>query len=62
MSEPNKPNAIAEYVDEKTRAVLFTDKFYDPGLDEDSWMARDAKREGHWHGPHLTYGCGRRLK
>lgn len=58
MVSAMKPNAIVEYVDEHGRIVA-TDTFYDPGLDEASWYAREMKSRGGWRGPHLVYGCGR---
>ncbi len=57
----NEPNAIVEYIDEITREVVATDRFYDPGLDEGSWLARELKALGRWQGKHLFYGCGRAL-
>ena len=58
----NRPNAIVEYVDWRTHEILGTDDFYDPGLDENSWYAREQKARGVWRGPHLAYGCGRPLR
>jgi hypothetical protein len=52
------PNAIVEYVDESGRVVA-TDRFYDPGLDEDSWYVQEQKSRGIWRWLHLAYGCGR---
>ena len=57
----NRPNAIVEYVEEHTGRVVAVDEFYDPGLDETSWYAREQKSRGMWRGPHLAYGCGRPL-
>ncbi len=52
-------NAIAEYVDASTGRVVAVEPYRDPGLDETSWYAREQKARGVWHGPHLSYGCGR---
>ena len=57
-----KPNAIVEYVDARTGEVLATEEFYDPGLDEKSWLAIEQKKLGLWRGPHLAYGCGRPMR
>jgi hypothetical protein len=54
------PNAEVEYVD-SSRAVVATDRFYDPGLDENSPLAKEQKERGQWRWPHLAYGCGRKL-
>lgn len=51
-------NAVVDYVDE-TGAVVASVGFYDPALDEYSWLAREMKARGIWRGPHLAYGCGR---
>ena len=53
-------NAAVDYVDEN-KNVVATDKFYDPGLDENSWYAKEQKQRGIWRGPHLAYGCGRAI-
>lgn len=52
-----EPNCIVEYVDDQG-SVVFRDRFYDPGLDEAGWLAREMKRDGRWNGPHRAYGCG----
>jgi hypothetical protein len=52
-------NAVVEYIE--SGAIVATDRFYAPGLDPDSWLARKQKRQGIWRGPHLAYGCGRVL-
>ncbi len=59
MTHP--PNAEVSYVDADTGIVVETVAFYDPGLDEDSWYAKEMKARGKWRGPHLAYGCGRSL-
>ena len=56
-----KPNAEVDYTDAETGAVLETVAFYDPGLDENSWYAREMKARGKWKGRHMAYGCGRPL-
>lgn len=60
MSE--QPNVVVEYVDADNRRVLYRDEFYDPGLDENSWLALEMKRDGRWHGPYLAYNCGARIR
>lgn len=56
----NEPNCIVEYVDDQG-AVIFVDRFYEPGLDEESWMALEMRRDRRWIGPHRAYGCGKPL-
>lgn len=53
-------NAEVDYIDANTGALIVTLPFYDPGLDENSWLAIELKREGRWRGPHFAYSCGRR--
>lgn len=55
------PNAIVEYIDESGKIVAL-DEFYDPGLDETSWLSLEMKKRSVWKGPHLAYGCGRPLR
>lgn len=54
-----EPNAIVEYVDERTGGIIAVEEFVDPGLDEKSWYARDLKARGKWRGLHMAYSCGR---
>lgn len=54
------PNAEVEYVNQSGK-VIAADQFRDPGLDENSWMAKEMKKRGVWRGPHFAYGCGRKL-
>lgn len=56
------PNAEVDYVDADTGWVIATEQFYDPGLDENSWLAKELKQRGRWNGPHLAYSCGRPLR
>jgi hypothetical protein len=53
------PNAEIDYVDADTGELIETIQFYDPGLDENSWLAKEEKRNKNWNGPHLAYGYGR---
>ena len=55
-------NAVVEYVNAETGRIIETIEFYDPGLDENSWLAREMKARRVWKGPHLAYGCGRPLR
>lgn len=55
------PNCIVEYVDDQG-AVVFVDRFYDPGLDEESWMALEARRDRRPFAVHRAYGCGHPIK
>lgn len=52
------PNVSVDYVDAETGAPVDRAQFYDPGLDENSWLAREQRAAGKWSGPHLSYGCG----
>jgi putative glycosyl hydrolase len=52
------PNAIVEYVDESGKVVA-TEPFRDPGLEPDSWLAREQGKK-KWR-QHLAYGCGRAI-
>lgn len=54
------PNAEVDYID-NAGSIVATDRFYDPGLDENSPLAKEQKVRGQWRGPHLAYGCGRKL-
>ncbi len=58
------PNAEVDYApyDAATGRLIDTLPFYDPGLDENSWLAKELKRRGRWKGPHLAYSCGRPLR
>lgn len=56
------PNAVVEYVDAATGAVLAEDRFYDPGLDEHSQASRELKARAQWQGPYRAYGCGKALQ
>lgn len=57
----NKPNAEVDYVDAETGRIIETKQFYDPGLDENSWLAKELKKRGKWRGPELAFSCGRPL-
>lgn len=57
-----QPNAEVDYVDANTGAVIATERFYDPGLDEQSSYTIEQKQRGIWRGPHAVYGCGRRAE
>ena len=52
-------NAIVDYIDAESGRIVASIPFYDPGLDETSWYAKEQKRRGIWRGPHMAYGCGR---
>jgi hypothetical protein len=54
------PNAEVDYVSEDGH-VIETVAFYDPGIDENSWYAKEQKARRVWRGKHLAYGCGRPL-
>ncbi len=56
-----EPNAIVDYIDAVTGEVLHSEPFYDPGLDESSWLATELKSRGQWNGPRLSYSCGKPL-
>jgi hypothetical protein len=49
-------NAVVEYVEDGQ--VIARERFYDPGLDEESWYSRDLKARKSWGGPHQAYSCG----
>jgi hypothetical protein len=54
-------NAIVDYIDADTGAILATDHFYDPGLDQNSPYWRELIAAGRRFRPELCYGCGRPL-